>query len=130
MNKSYFILAGLLFLSINCFSQDAVKSDISAALKAGDASKMTEHLHVTVDLNTPGINNAVSKNQAIQILKDFFDKNPPSSYTRNHEGSSKDGSVYIIGTYLTTGATNYRTYFLLKKFDGQFRIVQIQFEEQ
>ena len=130
MKKIYLIITGILLFASACFSQDAVKSDVAAAIKAGDVSLFSDHFHTSIDLSLPGIDNTVSKNQAVQILKDFFEKNPPVSYTKNHEGSSKDGSIYIIGTYATSGTKIFRTYFLLKKFNELFRVVQIQFEEQ
>lgn len=131
MRKTYLIIIGLLIIAQSGFSQEAVKSDLSSALKAGDITLFSDHLHTYIDLSIPGLDNNVSKNQAIQGLKDFFRKYPPSSYSKNHEGSSKDGSIYIIGTYNSSNnGKNFRTYFLMKKMEGQFRIVQIQFDEQ
>ena len=130
MRKTYLIFIGLLFITQVGLSQETVKKDLSAALKAGDINIFSEHFHTYIDLSIPGLDNNVSKNQAIQALKDFFKKHPVSSYMKNHEGSSKDGSIYIIGTYGSKNGKNFRTYFLMKKMEGQFRVVQIQFDEQ
>lgn len=123
-----FLLSCFLIPAV-LFSQEEVKNDIRKALTGSDEKILAEHLNATLDLTLPDSDNTVSKNHALQILRDFFKKDLPESYTHNHEGSSNDGSVYIIGTLKTKNST-YRSYFLIKKINGDYRIVQIQFVEQ
>ncbi len=110
-------------------AQEDVKKDIFDALNQEDIEKLHQNFYTTIDLSIPGYENSASKNHAKQILKEFVGKHPLKTYKQNHYGTSKDGSVYIIGT-LKAGSKTYRTYFLIKKFDEKFYIVQLQFEEQ
>jgi len=129
MKQIALFISFFLFLSSIVFSQEDVKKDIFDALNQEDIEKLHGNFYTTIDLSIPGYENSASKNHAKQILKDFASKNSFKSYKHNHNGTSKDGSVYIIGT-LNAGSKTYRTYFLIKRFDGTFYIVQVQFEVQ
>jgi len=104
-------------------------ADIGTAIKSGTASNVSKYFNSTLDLTTPDNEGTYSKTQAELILKDFFAKNPATSFTINHQGSSTDGSLYAIGTFATSSAS-FRTYFLLKKVDTGYLIQKLEFEEQ
>lgn len=110
-------------------SMNDVIADIGTAIKSGTASNVSKYFNSTLDLSTPDNEGTYSKTQAELILKDFFTKNPPSTFSINHQGSSTDGSLYAIGTYATS-SLSFRTYFLLKKVDSGFLIQKLEFEEQ
>ena len=119
------ISASLLFYNKN---KDII-AEISTAIKSGVASNVSVYFNSTLDLTTPDSEGTYSKTQAEMILKDFFTKNPPASFTINHQGSSVDGSQYGIGTYVS-GKDSYRTYFLLKKAAAGYLIQKLEFEVQ
>jgi len=102
---------------------------ISKAISSGKSENVAVYFNSTLDLTTPENEGTYSKIQAEQILKDFFSKNPISSFTIKHNDSSTDGSIYAIGIYLTEAQT-YRVYFLLKKFDEKYLIQKMEFELQ
>jgi hypothetical protein len=110
-------------------SSNDIIAEIGTAIKSGTASNVSKYFNSTLDLTTPDNEGTYSKTQAELILKDFFTKNPPSSFTINHQGSSTDGSLYAIGTFATS-SSSFRTYFLLKKVDTGFLIQKLEFEEQ
>jgi hypothetical protein len=110
-------------------STNDIIADIGTAIKSGNASNVAKYFNSTLDLTTPDNEGTYSKTQAELILKDFFTKNPPASFTINHQGSSTDGSLYAIGTFATS-SSSFRTYFLLKKVDTGFLIQKLEFEEQ
>lgn len=105
-----------------------LQGDLTEALKNGSVAQLSRFISHTVDLTLPGNEGTFSKAQAEVILKDFFSKNPPASFKMNHNGISKDGSVFYIGTYLTTQKKSYKTYCLLKKSGDRYYLQQIQFE--
>ncbi|MCX6270223.1 MAG: DUF4783 domain-containing protein [Bacteroidetes bacterium] len=105
-----------------------VQKEISNAIRVGNISELSRYFNTSVDLTVPGNENTFSKAQAELIMKDFFTKNPPLSFKINHQGSSKDGSLYFIGTYQTTTGKNFRTYYLIKKIGDKYLIQQLQFE--
>ena len=115
--------------TINPCLQDEVTEQIKLSIQSGDASTLAEYFNSSIDIVLPGTDNAFSKNQATQVMKDFFTKYPPKSFCIDHMGTSNDGSIYIIGTYNSTSAT-FSTYLLLKKSSGNLLIFQLQFEKE
>lgn len=71
-----------------------------------------------------------SKAQAEMVLKDFFSKNSPKSFTIIHRGVSKEGARYAIGTLTTTQGQNIRTYFFFKESGGMAYIQELRFEKE
>jgi len=108
----------------------SLQEEVSNAIKLGNASALAKYFNTSLDLVVPGQEITCSKTQAEQILKDFFQKNPPKSFKINHQGASKDGSQFSIGTYISTADKSFRTYFLLKKSGANTLIQQLQFETE
>ena len=71
----------------------------------------------------------MNKAQAEQILKDFFNKNTPRSFSIIHRGESKDGAKYAIGN-LTTSNGNYRVYYYFKVSGGSVNIQELRFMKE
>ncbi len=105
-----------------------VQKDIVSHIRSGDVTALSAFFGQSVDLNVPGNENTYSKAQAELILKDFFGKNPPASFKTNHQGTSKDGSRFFIGTYTAVNGKNFRTYCLMKRSGERFLLQQLQFE--
>jgi hypothetical protein len=123
------IQAGLLTgLSSALPAQDATIL-VNKALEAGNAEDLSEHFNSTLDISLPGTDQSMSKSHARQVMKSFFKQHRPKSYKVNHQGSSREATKYIIGTYTCTQRT-YKTYILLKKKEEKYLIVQLQFEEE
>jgi len=100
---------------------------ITAAIKAGNSKELAKYFGPTVEVLLPGIEGAFSKAQAEMILKDFFTKSAPLSFTVNQKGNSAGGTQFMIGTYKSkTEVLN--VYILLKPVSGQLLIQQIHFE--
>jgi hypothetical protein len=107
-----------------------IQKEVSDAIKTGNVTTLARYFNTTLDISVPGNEGTYSKTQAELILKEFFTKNPPSSFKINHNGSSKDGSVFFIGTYISKQNKNFRTYCLLKKAGDKYLIQQLQFESE
>lgn len=117
----------LLFNSV-LFANDIV-DDISNAIRSGNAAAISKYFDDNVDLKVIDKENVYSKAQAELILKDFFAKNTPKSFTVLHKGVSKNGAEYIIGT-VETSNKKYRSYFLLKRVNEKTYIQQLRFEPE
>ena len=112
-------------------AQDAqTVKQITSALSEGNAAVLATHFNTTLDLIIPENEGTYSKKQAEQMVKMFFEKQPPRSFTLEHQGNSNDGSTYLIGTHKTTSGKNYRVYVLIKDRSGTALIQQLQFEEE
>jgi len=127
------IIVAVIFMGITGFIQGDINttvSEINAALKAGNVSKIISYLSDPVDLTLPSADDSYSKPQAEVILKKFFSKNKVKSYSQKQSGKSVDGSVFIIGSYQTTTGKKYRSYFLIKSSGSKNLIQFIEFEEE
>ena len=117
----------IIFFGFACFTAGSVFSDtdlsgpIEVALRAGNAKELAKLFNSNIDLNIPGNEGVYSKAQAELILKDFFSKYPPKSYTTLHKGTSSDGAMYTIGN-LVTGKGTFRAYFYIKKNADKYYI--------
>ena len=82
-----------------------------------------------VDLTIIDKEGNYSRQQASQILKDFFAKHPVKDFRIIHRGEAKDGSKYAIGT-LSTNLGSFRVYFLIKKSGDKMLMQQLRFENE
>lgn len=125
-----FVLTLLIFtvVTLSVTAQD-VNSKITAAIKSSSATELAKYFNNSIDLTIPGSEGTYSKVQAEQIVKSFFVKYPPVSFTINHQGKSNDGSIYAIGTYKSS-TLSFRTYYLAKPIGGQMLIHQLKFESR
>lgn len=121
------------FFSINqsfaLLPANDVVNDVANAIELMDAKKLAEFFNTTIDLEIGETDGNYSKTQAEMIVRDFFKNFPLTSFAVNHQGSSNDGSKYLIGTYKTS-TQEYRVYVLLKNQDDQLLIHQLQFEQE
>ncbi|NCA85465.1 MAG: DUF4783 domain-containing protein [Clostridia bacterium] len=132
------ISAGAFLLMLMCamwphhaLAQDAQTSThVAAAMSNGNATALASLMNNTVALTLPDSDGTYSKKQAEQLIKMFFEQNPVSTFTAEHNGTSTDGSCYMIGELLTTKQKTYRVYVLTKKRDGVDLIQQLQIEEE
>jgi len=124
------VIMVIIFSGIFCnivFAQKDLNPKIASAIKSANSRDLSLYFNNPIDLTTPGNEGTYSKAQAEMIVRSFFQKYPPSSFTFNHQGNSNDGSQYAIGTY-KSGTTVFRTYLLLKMISGQPLIHQLKFE--
>jgi hypothetical protein len=105
------------------------EENISAALKSGNSKEIAKHFSANVNLKILNQDDIYSKNQAEMILKDFFTKNPVKNYTAKHNGTSKNGAQYTIGT-LSTANGNFRTYYFIKKNPDGIQIQEFRIENE
>jgi hypothetical protein len=101
--------------------------NITAALKAGDATALAVYFHATIDLTIIQKQGTYSKSQGEQVVQNFFNANKPSAFTVNHNGTSGEGSKYIIGA-LVTSTGEYRVYIYFKNLNGSELIQTLRFE--
>jgi hypothetical protein len=115
--------------SVQYAFNDDITSAVAAAIRSGDANRLASFFSASIDLTAPGVDGTYSKSQAEMIVKNFFSKYPPQSFTIKQQGSSGEGSKFAIGLLSTTSG-DFRTYFLIKTSGGQQLIHQLQFEEE
>ena len=128
------IFTFLNIFSINSFSQNPVKSDvcndIASNIRAGNSKEIAHYFNTTVDLTILTQEDIYNKTQAELIVKNFFVKNTPKAFNIIHQGTSKEGSKYAIGTLETNQGGTFRTYLLIKQIAGKNYIQELRFEKE
>jgi hypothetical protein len=120
----------ILFASFIFFVAKAdIFDDIALALKTGNSKELAKYFRPRVELKVGSNEDIYSKAQAEMILKDFFEKNPPTDFSVKHRGASAKGLPYLIG-YLYTPAAKYRTYILFKEEGDKLYIQEIKFDKE
>jgi len=128
-------LAGILVCfwapgALPASAQAGVFEHVASVIRSGNAGQISNYFGNNVDLTIQNTEEVYSKAQAEQILKDFFTKNPPRSFSIIHQGLSKENSKYAIGKYVTTGGNSYRTYIYIKSVRGADEIQELRFEQE
>ncbi len=109
-------------------SVENIPPEIVRAIRLGDAGKLSPWFNSSVQLIILEKENVYSRSQATMILKDFFKKHPPLSFTLIHEGG-KPKARFGIGLLKTAGQT-YRLYLLIKPGPSHPVIQQLRIEKE
>ena len=133
MKRSFFrtLFFGLLFL-LGADGANAQADDLGpvrTALRNGSSRELSQYLAATVEVGFDGDKQGYNATQTEIIIKDFFTKNPPSSFEFIHQGESKEGIQYAIGRYTGRGGP-YRVFVKLKPSRGAPMIDTLEFTKE
>jgi len=128
MVKSFFV-AFLMILYLFGNAQEDIFSKVETALRSGSSKELSKYLNQTVELNLEGEISSFSKMQAEYVLKDFFKRNPPDNFEIIHNGASKGGLRYAIGTY-SCKRGSYRVWMRIKEFTGKLLVYEMNFVKE
>jgi hypothetical protein len=120
------LLFFLISLGTFCTSIETPQ-EVTVGFNQGKAELISKYFKSTVELAIDNNENIYSSTQAEIILKDFFKKNPPLSFSMLHEGG-KGESKYAIGSLKTTNGV-FRVTILLKQENNQTFIHQLRIEK-
>jgi hypothetical protein len=109
--------------------QNEVINNVRDALKTGSSRELSTHFNNTVEISINGEKASYSRNQAEFVLKDFFSKYPPQGFRYVHQGSSKEGLKYTVGTY-THDRGEFRVFMLIKQFGSSYMVDKIDFNQE
>ena len=117
----------LLLLIIPCLAATSQNMDsISKALSRGDAESLSTYFDENVEID----DDFYDKAEAKDVVKKFFSKNPPKSFSLIHQGTSKgEDSKYFIGN-LTAGSSTFRVYVYMKLSGSQPLIQELRFDKE
>ena len=102
---------------------------ISELILSGNASGLAEHFSPTLDIGLPDKDQDYSKEQGERVIKEFFEKNPPSGFSIEEEGELGDDSHFIIASYVS-GKSNFQAYLILKQKEKEWVITKLKFEKE
>lgn len=108
--------------------QDDSLTAITAAISAGNADSLGKYFDANVEVAVKDMEKTYSKAEAINVVKDFFAKNKPSSFKQVHQGASKgQDSQYVIGN-LAANTGSFRVYVFMKVSGTSNIIQEIRFD--
>jgi len=103
---------------------------ITKAISDGNADALGNFFDSTVEVAVMDNEEVYSKAEAINIVKDFFNKNKPSSFSQVHHGASKgQDSQYCIGNMVASSGT-FRVYVYMKVSGGKYLIQELRFDKE
>lgn len=121
------LVLGLVLMNAIGYAQAEIITDVKEAIKLGSSKEIVKYLNTNIDIAIDGKMDTYSRTQAEFVLKDFFKKNPPSSFTIVHQGASKGGSPYATGQYASTNDNIYLVWVRIKKVNERFLIHEMSF---
>ncbi|HLG36313.1 MAG TPA: DUF4783 domain-containing protein [Bacteroidia bacterium] len=128
-NLHYYIVCFFAW-SLTSFTEFDVYDEVSNAIRSGDSNQLAAFFGTTVDLTILSKEEVYSKTQAELVLRDFFSKYTPKTFSILHKGSSKEGTLYAIGNMTTAKGTVFRTSFFLRKSGDKYLIQELRFETE
>lgn len=100
-------------------------TNIINAMKSGNATEVAKYFDETVEITISDKSNSCSKQKAQQVLLDFFNENPVSSFDVIHQSKNGD-SQYCIGNLVTKKGT-FRTTIYVKQRGNDLVIQELRF---
>lgn len=128
INMKYFLLSILLMVSSqSIYSQSGEQTfdKISKTFLKNDYKSLGSHFANTLDLIIETNDGTFGKQQALMILKEFFEKNKISYFKIKHNGSSNERTYYAVCD-MSNSNKSWSVYILL---NTDSKIIQLQIEE-
>ncbi len=100
---------------------------IAKYLKAGDAEKLSAWFSENLEVSVSASSRDVSRNQAKQIVKSFFDTHTPREFTITHK-AGQGNNKYALGNLNAGGEVFGVTIFVSRK-DNSYFIQQLKIEK-
>lgn len=116
-------------VSLMVEAQEDPFGPIIKAFQKADAGSLSSSFNTTVELILPENENTYSSVQGEMIMKDFFKKYPPDSFTEIQKGTIDPSSSFAICNYVT-GNRQFQVCINLHKENDRFLIQKIKFEEK
>jgi hypothetical protein len=120
----------LLLFSVHSLAAADLYDEIADAIRTGDAHKIATYFDTKVELALGSQEDVYSKAQAELLVKDFFSKNPSKSFSLVHKGSSKEGTLFAVGTLTSSNGKTFRVSFVMKSVSGKNTMQELRFENQ
>lgn len=126
----FYLFSGMVYL-LACPPTATAQSidEITHAIQNGSSKALGKSLQNNVTLNINNTLSDYSKNQAEQILRDFFRKNPSKEFKVLHQDESADKTWHFIGQYLGDGAS-FKVLVKGAQQDGKLTVSHIEFTKE
>lgn len=122
--RQIFITFALIIIALNVRAADI--APISNAFKAGNAELLKDNMAAEVDIVVPNASKKGDGNEALAILKSFFQTHNPVNFTVAHH-ADKNESGFFVGK-LTTANSEFRVNITYTTKDGKILITIVRIE--
>lgn len=120
------VLHPLIWLPLTFQGADRTLSEIADALQRGDAARLSSFFSSQVEIYLGTSPRIYSSTQARYVMQEFFQNNPPRSFTLLHKGRSEE-LLYAIGSYVSQQG-RWDVSFFTRFQRGRYVIEQLRFE--
>jgi hypothetical protein len=130
MMKNLFFL--LFFAPVVAFANQGnpTLEAITSALNTGDADALSKYFSDNVEISIQDKEQVYAKAKALDVLRNFFTSNKPTSFSQVHKGTSRENSdQYCIGNMSATNG-NFRVYLYLKVNGDSLSIQEMRFDKE
>ncbi len=118
------------FLSAMTVVDNASPGEIMRALGSGNAVVLGQYFDSNVEIAMLDDEQTYTKDKAIQVMKDFFARNPTKGFVQVHQGVSRQSqSEYIIGN-LSTSNGIFRVYIYCRVAGINYFIQEIRIDRE
>lgn len=130
MKKVIFLfMFTILAVWVKVEAQEDPFDPIIKAMQESDARSLSSSFNTTVELLLPDNESTYSASQGEMMMKDFFKKYPPDSFTVAQKGTIDPASRFAICEYVA-GNRQFQVCINLQKENDRFLIQKIKFEEK
>ncbi len=107
-------------------TEQEIFTELAASFRAGNVKEISKYFGANVDVVLPSSDDQYSKSQAEIVLKNFFDSNPPTAFSIEHQGAGGNGK-YMVGK-LSTSRGTFKVYVFIKDAGAQKTISELKIE--
>lgn len=119
------------FLNWNVTETPLEKPNIApivSALNEGSSSDLAQFFDASIQLNVNGQQGSYSKNQAEVVLREFFKKHPPQSFSVVYKSENKATLSSYVGDYQSIDSS-YRVFIKVSNHEQELKIYSLEFVE-
>jgi hypothetical protein len=120
----------ILLVAISFWDQQLAFDNITKAISTGNVTALEPYLDKSVEISILEQENVYGKTEAVQILKNFFLKNKPVTFSQMHTGQSKGKEAqYSIGS-MNTATGSFRVYTYVRVEGDKCFVQEIRFDKE
>jgi hypothetical protein len=123
------LILSLFLIFIPAIDREEFKESIDPvilAIDSGSSSELARYFENSISLNINGQQGDFSRNQAEQVIRDFFKKNPPLRFQLVYRSETNPKLSSYIGEY-QSGQASYRVFIKINQIDTDLKIYSLGF---
>jgi len=105
-------------------------SEIETAFQTGDSGKIMELSKSKLIINLDGREGVYSQPQGNQVLKTFFNVNPPKTFSFSFKGTEKKMGSYALGLFTSSNTSVFKVSLKFLKEGDVYKIESLAIKKQ